>query len=146
MNGLSRSNTGLGPLQYSHSGSSTVPRAGPRRLARSVTTIALRPGRAWYCVRTATGRTLSIRPRVAVAPQSAKLCSNTRMPGVPLSCQLLCQVSGDGVRGVPVQAVAGVIVAAGGARVLVPGIVLHVAQGRPGIESEGDRRVAQRVR
>jgi hypothetical protein len=37
---------GIVPLQYSRSGSSTVPRDGPRRLARSLTTIALRPGRA----------------------------------------------------------------------------------------------------
>jgi hypothetical protein len=54
--GLPRSNTGLGPLQYSRSGSSTVPYDGPRRLARSVTTITRRPGRAGYWVRTATAR------------------------------------------------------------------------------------------
>ncbi len=50
--GTSRSKTGLGPLQYSRNGSDTVPRDGPRRLARSRTTIARRPGRAWYRVRT----------------------------------------------------------------------------------------------
>jgi hypothetical protein len=35
---------GIVPLQYSCS--STVPRGGPRRLARSLTTIALHPRRA----------------------------------------------------------------------------------------------------
>ena len=53
--GSPRSKTGLGPLQYSRKGSSTVPRDGPRRPFRSVTTITRRPGRAWYWVRTAAG-------------------------------------------------------------------------------------------
>ena len=53
------------------------------------------------------------------------------------------QVGGDGVGGVAVQAVAGVVVAAGRAGIFVAGVVLHVAQGGAGVQGEGDRRVAQ---
>src|SRR5467141_3502721 len=56
------------------------------------------------------------------------------------------QVGGDGVGGVAVQAVAGVVVPAGGAGVFVAGVVLHVAQGGAGVQGEGDRRMAQAVR
>ena len=56
------------------------------------------------------------------------------------------EVGGDRVGGVAVQAVPGVVVPASGAGVLVPGVVLHVAQGRTGVEGEGDRRVPQAVR
>ena len=56
------------------------------------------------------------------------------------------EVGRDRVGGVAVQAVPGVVVPAGGAGVLVPGVVLHVAEGRAGVEREGDRRVPQAVR
>jgi len=56
------------------------------------------------------------------------------------------QVDSDGVGGVAVQAVAGVVVPAGGAGVFVAGVVLDVAQGGAGVQGEGDRRMAQRVR
>jgi hypothetical protein len=56
------------------------------------------------------------------------------------------EVGRDRVGGVAVQAVPGVVVPARRAGVLVPGVVLHVAQGRAGIEREGDRRVPQAVR
>jgi hypothetical protein len=45
--------------------------------------------------------------------------------------RLLRQVGGEGVGGVAVQAVAGVVVPAGGGRVFVAGVVLYVAQGAP---------------
>jgi hypothetical protein len=47
---------------------------------------------------------------------------------------LSCQVGGSGVGGVAVQAVAGVVVPAGGAGVFVAGVVLHVAQGGAGVQ------------
>jgi hypothetical protein len=53
---------------------------------------------------------------------------------------------GDGIGRVAVKAVAGVIVPAGRAGVFVVGVVLHAAQGRAGVQGEGDRRVAQAVR
>jgi len=66
--------------------------------------------------------------------------------GLSWSITLSCQVGGDGVGGVAVQAVAGMVVPAGRAGVLVAGVVLHIAQGSPGVQGEGDRRVAQAVR
>jgi len=45
---------------------------------------------------------------------------------------LLRQAGGDGIGGVAGQAVAGVIIPAGGAGIFVPGIVLHAAQGGAG--------------
>ena len=59
---------------------------------------------------------------------------------------LLRQVGGDGTGGVAVQAVAGVIIPAGGAGVFAAGVILDVAQGGTGVQGEGDRRVAQAVR
>jgi hypothetical protein len=56
---------------------------------------------------------------------------------------LSCQIGGDGVGGVAIQAVAGVVLAASGAGVFVAGLVLHVAQGGAGVEGEGDRRRTQ---
>ncbi len=43
------------------------------------------------------------------------------------------QVGSDGVGGVAVQAVAGMVVAAGRAGIFVAGVVLHVAQGGAGV-------------
>ena len=56
------------------------------------------------------------------------------------------EVGRDRVGGVAVQAVPGVVVPAGSAGVLVPGVVLDIAQCGAGVECEGDRRVAQAVR
>jgi hypothetical protein len=81
MNGLPRSKLRSGLLQNNRSGSSTVPATGPCRLARSVTTIARRPGRDRYCVRTATGLTASIPPTIAPARGWAKLCSKDALRG-----------------------------------------------------------------
>ena len=58
--GLPRSKTRPGGLQYSRSGSTTTPPAGPRRLARSRTTTARRPGRAGCCVLIATASSRSM--------------------------------------------------------------------------------------
>ena len=59
---------------------------------------------------------------------------------------VLGEPTGDGVGGGALQGVAGVVVAAGGAGVAVPGEVLDVADGGAGVEGQGDRGVAQRVR
>ena len=56
------------------------------------------------------------------------------------------EVGRDRVGGVAVQAVPGVVVPAGGAGVLVAGVVLHIAQCGASVEGEGDRRVPQAVR
>lgn len=56
------------------------------------------------------------------------------------------QVGSDGVGGVAVQAVAGVVVPAGGAGIFVADVVPHVAQGGAAIQGEGNRRMAQAVR
>jgi hypothetical protein len=44
------------------------------------------------------------------------------------------QVGSDGIGGVAVQAVAGVVVAAGRAGIFVAGVVLHVEQGGAGVQ------------
>ena len=49
------------------------------------------------------------------------------------------QVGGDGVSGVAIQAVTGVVVPADGAGVFVACVVLHVAQGGASVQGEGDR-------
>src|SRR2546429_5268876 len=49
------------------------------------------------------------------------------------------QVGSDGVGGVAVQAVAGVVVAAGRAAIFVAGVVLHVAQGGVGVQTGRER-------
>jgi hypothetical protein len=54
--------------------------------------------------------------------------------------------AGEHVGGVALELVAGAVVAAGGARVGVPGGVLDVAQAHAGVQGERDERVAQRVR
>jgi hypothetical protein len=56
---------------------------------------------------------------------------------------LSCQVGNDGIGGVAVQTVAGVVVATGGARILAAGVVLHVAQRGAAPLREGDRRAPQ---
>lgn len=59
---------------------------------------------------------------------------------------LLGQVGGDGIGGVAVQAVAGVIIPAGDAGVFAAGVILDVAQAGPGVQGVGDRRAAQAAR
>jgi len=53
---------------------------------------------------------------------------------------------GDPIGGVAVQAVAAVIIPAGGAGVVAAGAILNVAPGGPGVQGEGYRRVAQAAR
>jgi len=53
---------------------------------------------------------------------------------------------GQGVGGVLVEVVPGAVVAAGGAGVGVASGVLHPVQRHPGVEGQGDERVAQVVR
>lgn len=72
--------------------------------------------------------------------------------GPPMSTRVrkhaagLPQVRSDGVGSVALQTVAGVIVAPGGAGVLMAGVVLNVAESCVDVEGEGDRRVPQRMR
>ena len=71
----------------------------------------------------------------------------TKVSAGPLApAALLRQIVGDGIGRVAVQAVAGVVVPAGRARVFVTGVVLHVPQGSNGVQGEGDRRMTQGVR
>jgi hypothetical protein len=49
------------------------------------------------------------------------------------------QIGSDGIGGIAVQTVAGVIVAAGSAGISMSGVVLHIAQGRAGVQGEGNR-------
>jgi hypothetical protein len=53
------------------------------------------------------------------------------------------EVGGDDVGGVAVEGAAGAVVAAGLARVGVPGEVLHISQAAPRLEGGGDRRLTQ---
>jgi hypothetical protein len=53
------------------------------------------------------------------------------------------QAGGDGIGGVAVQTVAGMIMPAVVRGVFAAGAILEVAQGSPGIPGKGDRRVAQ---
>jgi hypothetical protein len=53
------------------------------------------------------------------------------------------EVGGDDVGGVAVEGAAGAVVAAGLARVGVPGEVLHIPQAAPRVEGGGDRRLTQ---
>src|SRR5271165_3172350 len=55
------------------------------------------------------------------------------------------EVGRDRVGGVAVQAVPGMVVPAGGAGVLVPGVILDIAECGASVEREGDRRVPQAV-
>ena len=57
-----------------------------------------------------------------------------------------CDVGGDNIGRVPVQAAAGPVISHRGPRVRMGGGFLHVAQRDPGIQRSGDERVSQRVR
>jgi len=56
-----------------------------------------------------------------------------------------CDVGGDDIGGVPVQAAAGPVVPDRGARVRVRRRLLHVPQGHSGIQGGGDEGVSERV-
>ena len=53
---------------------------------------------------------------------------------------------GDNVGRVPVERPAAAVVAPGRARVGIRGCLLHVTQRHPGVQRDGDERVAQAVR
>src|SRR5439155_22532697 len=71
----------------------------------------------------------------ASVPDSAQASSWIRAESLPnRPTRLLRQVGSDGIGGIAIQAVAGVVVPAGGAGILVAGVVLHVAQGGAGVQ------------
>ena len=49
---------------------------------------------------------------------------------------LSCQIGSNGVGGVAVETAAGVVIAAGCAGIFVTGVVLHVAQGDAGVQTQ----------
>src|SRR5205823_384274 len=86
----------------------------------------------------------STSPRYQVSRGAARLAGATpRRPGRVVGSR---QIGSDGMGGVAVQIVAGVVVPAGGAGVFVAGVVLDVAEGGAGVQGESDRRMAQAVR
>ena len=103
-----------------------------------------RLGRRWRCDHR-RGRTDPIDHRQpGRPPRRARIRpppgARRHHPVVGRAAPRSAEVGGDGVGRVPVQAVPGVVVAAGGAGIAVAGVVLHVAQRHPGVQRQGDRR------
>jgi hypothetical protein len=84
-----------------------------------------------------------VRPSVTVLTQPGFQPQPDRTNAETWAKILLRQVGSDGIGGVAVQAVPGVVVPAGGAGIFVAGVVLHVAQRGAGVQGEGDGRMAQ---
>jgi len=70
-----------------------------------------------------TGHLAAFTSRTGPVRGRGKLGGQASIPGL-----LSRQIGSNGIRGVAVQAVAGMVVTAGSAGIFVAGVVLHVAQ------------------